>query len=148
MPWGSPSAVGLKQSCLWLRPVGVSVQGLQSVMIQSLTKRSQRGFGSCGLLRAPPLCGEAPLGLQRSIEALMCGILGPFWASCPGRVPIPPRPCPRTRWPILQPGESRVNPSGCLLPHLALVSLHPWVIALLWSPRNCCLLCSIPLGLP
>lgn len=82
LPVGSTGAIGQPYSSKAKAelPPAQACRSLHAgtVMIQSLTKRSQRGFGSCGLLRAPPLCGEAPLGLQRSIEALTCGILGPF----------------------------------------------------------------------
>lgn len=70
----SPPQPSLHVARIWQAPIKFSVQGLQSVVIQSLPKRCCRAFGSRTLLRAL-------LGVRRCREALAWGISGPFWPA-------------------------------------------------------------------
>lgn len=145
-----PSPVPLGRLCSDLAGSGRPM-GSTGILGQSHKQPRSRAASSSGLSLSPgpPACGDAvpdkqiPEGfgylqslhrlhhgmkLHWARRALVCAILGPFWASCPGCVLIPPHPCLRTCWPILQPGQAE--------PHLALFSSHPRVTALL--VQRCC----------
>lgn len=140
LPSGVPSR-GCQALCPWGGSAQTwqgsgRLMGSTGILGQSHKQPRSRAASSSGLSLSPgpPACGDTvpdkqiPEGfgflqslhrlhhgmkLHWACRALVCAILGPFWASCPGCVLIPPHPCLGTCWPILQPGQAELLPPGC-----------------------------------